>query len=89
MFDLTVAIGQIDMGLAGERDRLVKLDDGDKWKPEEDLGLDAELYEKYKGELYVVLCSVTRRAQEYCAGDCGRTFGPRWFQSFGGSEPQV
>ena len=49
LFDLTVAIGQIDEDLSGELDRLVKLDEGDKWKPDDDLRLTRELYEKYKG----------------------------------------
>jgi hypothetical protein len=60
LFDLTVATGQVDEGLAGELVRLHKLDDGDKWKPEEDRFLKTDLCEKYDGELYGVLCSVTR-----------------------------
>ena len=59
-FDLMVAIGQIDKGLAAELGRLVKLEGLDKWKPEEDGDLDKELYDKYTGELYGVLCSVTQ-----------------------------
>ena len=36
LFDLNVAIGQVDKDLAGELERLVKIPEQDKWKPEED-----------------------------------------------------
>ena len=59
MFDLSVAIGQVDKELAGELERLVKTSDQDKWRPEEDRFLRRDLYDKYKSELYGVLCSTT------------------------------
>ena len=34
LFDLSVAIGQIDKGLAVELDRLVKLEEEDKGRPQ-------------------------------------------------------
>ena len=43
-----------------ELDRLVNLEEGDKWKPDDDLDLNEELCEKYRGELYGALCSVTQ-----------------------------
>ena len=36
LFDLNVVIGQIDKDLAVELERLVKIPEQDKWKPEED-----------------------------------------------------
>ena len=60
LFDLNVAIGQVDKDLAGELERLVKIPEQDKWKPEEDRSLRRDLYDKYKSELYGILCSVTQ-----------------------------
>ena len=60
LFDLNVAIGQVDKELAGELERLLKIPDQDKWRPEEDRFLRRELYEKYKSELYGILCSTTQ-----------------------------
>ena len=60
LFDLNVAIGQIDKELAGELERLLKTTEQDKWKPEEDRFLQRDLYDKYKNELYGVLCSTTQ-----------------------------
>ena len=60
LFDLNVVIGQVDKDLAGELERLVKTTDQDKWKPEEDRFLNRDLYRRYKGELYGVLCSTTQ-----------------------------
>ncbi len=60
LFDLNVAIGQIDKELAGELERLLKTTEQDKWKPEEDIFLKRDLYSKYKSELYGVLCSTTQ-----------------------------
>ena len=60
LFDLNVAIGQVDKELAGELERLLKTPDQDKWKPEEDRFLKEDLYDKYKSELYGVLCSTTQ-----------------------------
>ena len=57
LFDLNVAIGQGDKELAGELERLVKTSDQDKWRPEEDRFLRRDLYDKYKSELYGILCS--------------------------------
>ena len=51
----------MDKELAGELERLLKLQDQDKWKPEEDRFLRRDLYNLYKGELYGILCSVTKR----------------------------
>ena len=61
LFDLNVAIGQIDKELAGELERLMKTIEQDKWKPEEDRFLNRDLYSKYKSELYGILCSTTQR----------------------------
>ena len=60
MFDLGVAIGGIDEELASELERLSRLEDGDKWNPGEDLDMRDEMYRKYKGELYGLLCSLTQ-----------------------------
>ena len=60
LFDLNVAIGQVDKELAGELERLLKTTEQDKWKPEEDRFLKRDLYNKYKSELYGVLCSTTQ-----------------------------
>ena len=60
LFDLNVAIGQVDKELAGELERLLKTTEQDKWKPEGDRFLRRDLYNKYKSELYGILCSVTQ-----------------------------
>ena len=60
LFDLNVAIGRVDKELAGELERLLKITEQDKWKPEEDRFLRRDLYDKYKIELYGILCSVTQ-----------------------------
>ena len=44
LFDLNVAIGQVDKELAGELERLLKIAEQDKWKPEEDRFLRRDLY---------------------------------------------
>ena len=67
LFDLSVAIGQVDKELAGELERLVKTSDQDKWRPEEDRFLRRDLYDKYKSELYGVLCSTIQgERKKYC-----------------------
>ena len=58
-FDLLVAIGQIDDNLAKELKRLLARDLEEKWDPESDSEVDFLLHDKYKGELYGVLCSLT------------------------------
>ena len=60
MFDLGVAIGGVDEGLARELTRLGRLEDGDKWDPGEDRNLDMNIYDKFKGELYGLMCSITQ-----------------------------
>ena len=60
LFDLNVGIGQVDKDLAGELERLLKIPEQDKWRPEEDRFLRRELYDRYKSELYGILCSVTQ-----------------------------
>ena len=52
LFDCTVAIRQIDEGLVVELNRLAKLHDGDKWRPQKDEFPKSDLYEKYERELY-------------------------------------
>ena len=62
-FDVLVAIGQIDRKLAEELGLLVKNGLIDKWDPSYDKGLTPntgqKLHDKYKGELFGVLCSLT------------------------------
>ncbi len=60
LFDLSVAIGQVDKELAGELERLLKIPEQDKWRPEEDRLLRRDFYERYKSELYGILCSMTQ-----------------------------
>ena len=60
LFDLNVATGQVDKELAGELERLLKIPEQDKWRPEEDRFLRRDLYERYKSELYGILCSTTQ-----------------------------
>ena len=55
LFDLNVAIGQVDKEFAGELERLVKTTEQDKWRPEEDRFLRRDLYSKYK-ENYMGCC---------------------------------
>ena len=59
VFDLGVAIGRVDRRLADELERLVIREKEDKWDPVLDPEVDRELYEKYTGEVYGVLCSLT------------------------------
>ena len=59
VFDLGVAIGRVDRKLADELERLVIRVKEEKWDPVLDSEVDQELYEKYTGEIYGVLCSLT------------------------------
>ena len=65
-FDLTVALGQIDgelvsqlQGLESRYDAVGQETQPEKWDPTKDPLFKMELYHKYKGELYSVLCSLT------------------------------
>ena len=55
LWDLTVAIGQIDIRLSEELKSVTKKVREDKWSPELDPEVDKAIYEKYTGELYGVL----------------------------------
>ena len=59
MFDSAVCIGQIDKGLSDQIRMPMASNKSrdDKWDPKEDWDLDQELYRKYSGELYGVLCT--------------------------------
>ena len=61
LFDFLVAIGQLDDNLAAELKSLCRrgasLDE--KWDPASDTQLDQLVYERYKGELYGLLCGLT------------------------------
>ena len=61
LFDFLVVIGQLDDQLAAELKNLCRragsLDE--KWDPAEDRQLDQLVYERFKGELYSVLCGLT------------------------------
>ena len=60
LFAFSVALGQVDKELAGELERLLKTPEQDKWRPEEDRFLRRDLSERYKSELYGILCSTTQ-----------------------------
>ena len=61
LFDFLVVIGQLDDQLATELKNLCRragsLDE--KWDPAADTQLDQLVYERYKGELYGLLCGLT------------------------------
>jgi len=61
MFDFALCIGQIDKGLPDQIRMLMASDKSrdDKWDPKDDGDLDQELYRKFSGELYGVLCTLT------------------------------
>ena len=60
LFDLLVAIGQIDSILQRELKDMLKLEFEEKnWDPVIDGNVDDELHGKYAGELYAVLCALT------------------------------
>ena len=68
VFDLTVAIGEVDLELSNDIRELVKKDNGDLkaegWDPLGDDRLTKRVgfegrYRMYKGPLYAVLCSLT------------------------------
>jgi hypothetical protein len=61
MFDFAVCIGQIDKGLSDKIRMLMASNKSrdDKWDPKHDGDVDQELYQKYSGELYGVLCGLT------------------------------
>ena len=82
LFDLNVAIGQVDKELAGELERLVKTTEQDKWRPEEDRFLRRDLYSKYKSELY-------GGTQEHSKEHSGPLFRAGWIQSHPCIEPQI
>ena len=44
------------------------MDDGDKWRPDENMFLNGESYEKYKGELYGVSRYLTQEASKNIVG---------------------
>ena len=57
---MSVAIGQVDNDLSGEVSRPNRVDNADKWEPSEDTNWrEYPLYDKYKRELYAILCSLT------------------------------
>ena len=64
-FDLLVGIGQVDDRLGREIKRMLgKVGDvkgviSDHWDPVGDGGMPKDLHEKYQGELYGILCSLT------------------------------
>ena len=60
MFDLGVAIWQVDKELSGELDKLSKPEQGYKWDPHMDDAVTQELQGICKAELYGVLCSTTQ-----------------------------
>ena len=61
MFDFAICIGQLDKGLSDQiRMGMASNKSGDdKWDPKDDGDIDQELYQKYAGELYCVLCTLT------------------------------
>ena len=59
MFDLLVTIGQVDRFLAMDLKRMLKEERDEDYVPAADGDLDGELYQKYKSELYGILCSLT------------------------------
>ena len=60
VFDLGVAIGGVDEKLSKTLERLGRYEDKDKWEPEQEGQAFQEIHEKYKGELYGLLCSITQ-----------------------------
>eukprot|EP00973_Karenia_brevis_P054265 7539389-Karenia_brevis.AAC.1 len=63
MFNFTVALGQVDAKLSDEVRKLINREDlgklPDSWDPSRDVGIDSEIYRKFKTELYGVLVSLT------------------------------
>ena len=53
-----MAIGQVDEGLSAELKRQLIRTLDEKWNPEVDDGVNVQLHDQYKGELYGLLCSV-------------------------------
>jgi hypothetical protein len=59
MFDLMVAIGQVDNELAKEVKGILARGLDEKWNPETDADIQVWTYEKYTAELYGIICSLT------------------------------
>ena len=61
IFDLTVCVGKVDKEIAGQMVKLTASgrSKDDRWDPRLDQEVDQELYEKYSGELYGILCELT------------------------------
>ena len=83
---MLVAIGQVDKELASELTSLLALGKDDKWDPRVDEGLTVrgeELRDKYGGDLYALLCSLTEgEAKSVVRSIVDKQFGQDGFKAF-------
>jgi hypothetical protein len=75
MFDVMVAIGQVDNELAKELKGVLSRGLDEKWNPEEDQSIDKRTYEKYTAELYGIVCALT-------AGEAKNVVRASWTQAW-------